>query len=85
MLSIPRGFQRSVNVHNIDDATFLDWVEATMLLAEQELSPTDIIEYLIEEQLYDDQDFASAYVLPRWSELKGRQGNRIINGHATKV
>lgn len=72
MLSIPRGFQRSVNAHNINNATFLDWVEATMLLAEQELSPTDIIEYLIEEQLYDDQDFASAYVLPRWSELEGR-------------
>ncbi len=72
MLSIPRGFQRSVNAHNIDDETFLDWVEATTLIAEEELSPTDIIEYLIEEQLYDDQDFASAYVSSRWADLKGR-------------
>ena len=72
MLSVPRGFQQSVQAHNIDDATFLDWVEATMLIAEEELSPADIIEYLIEEQLYNNQDFASEYVSSRWADLKGR-------------
>ena len=50
----------------------LDWVETTTLVAQEELSPTDIIECLIEEQLYDDQDFAAAFVLPGWAELKDR-------------
>ena len=72
MLSIPSGFQPSVKVHNINDETFLDWVEATTLIAEEELSPTNIIEYLIEEQLYENQDFASEYVSSRWADLKGR-------------
>ena len=74
MLSIPRGFQPSEKAHNIDNATFLDWVEATMLIAEEELSPTNIIDYLIEEQLYDydNQDFASEYVSSGWADLKGR-------------
>ena len=72
MLSIPRGFQRSVKAHNIRDATFLDWVEATTLIAEEELSPTNIVDFLIEEHLYDDEDFATEYVSYRWSDLESR-------------
>ena len=72
MLSIPRGFRRSVKAHNIHSPTFLDWVEATTLIAEEELSPTNIVEYLIEEQLYDDEDFATEYVSFGWVDLKSR-------------
>ena len=72
MLSIPRGFQRSVKAHNIHVATFLDWVEATALIAEEELSPTNVIEYLIEEQMYDNEDFAAEYVSYGWADLKYR-------------
>ena len=72
MLSIPKGFQRSVSAHNIDVATFLDWVETTTLVAQEELSPTDIIEYLIEEHLYDEQDFAAEFVSLQWVDLKTR-------------
>ena len=72
MLSIPRGFRRSVSEHNIDDETFLDWIETTTLIAEEELSPTDVVECLIEEQLYDDQDFASEFVSSGWADLRSR-------------
>ena len=80
MLSIPRGFRRSVMAHNIHDATFLDWVEATTLIAEEELSPSNIIAYLIEEQLYDNEDFATEYVSYRWSDLKNRLS--WLGGHS---
>ena len=72
MLSVPKGFQRSVKAHNINVETFLDWVETTSLIAQEELSPSDIIDYLIEEQLYDEQDFAAEFVLPNWAALEAR-------------
>ena len=72
MLSIPSGFRRSISAHNIDVSTFLDWIEATVLIDERELSPTDIVECLIEEQLYENQDFASEYVSAGWADVKTR-------------
>ena len=72
MLSLPHGFRRSVRAHNIDRATFLDWVETTTLVAEEELSPTDIIDFLLEEQVYEEQDFAAELVSAMWSDIKGR-------------
>ena len=72
MLSIPKGFQPSVKKHNIDDATFLDWVETTALVVQEELSQSEIIECLIEEQCYVVQDFAAEYVSLRWADLEDR-------------
>ncbi len=80
MLSIPRGFRPSASAHNIDDATFLDWVETTILIQEEELSPTNIVECLIEEQLYYDEDFATEYVSERWSDLRRRLS--WLRGHS---
>lgn len=72
MLSLPGGIRRSVSVHNINAGVYLDWLEGTVLLDEDELSQTDIVGYLIEEQIYDDQDFALEFVLPSWSLLERR-------------
>ena len=72
MLNLPRGFRRSVNVHNTSHDVFCDWLETTVLLEEEELSQTDVIGFLMEEQIYDNQDFASEFVLPQWTELKRR-------------
>ena len=72
MLSIPSGFNPSVSAHNIRDATFLDWVETTTLIEQEELSPTDIVDCLVEEQLYEDQGFASEYVMLKWDDLRVR-------------
>ena len=72
MLRLPRKFQRSVGAHNINYEIFLDWLEATLLLDENELSQTDIVDYLIEEQLYVDQGFAWEYVTLQWAELMRR-------------
>ena len=72
MLSIPNGFRRSESAHNIDHETFLDWVETTTLISEDELSPTDIVDFLIEEQLYDDQTFATDFVSSGWDDIRRR-------------
>lgn len=72
MLSIPKGFRRSVSSHNIDVATFLDWIETTMLVAQEELSPADTIEFLIQEQIYDSQDLAAEFVSQGWADLETR-------------
>ena len=72
ILKPSHGFKRSVSSHNIIAETFLDWLEATSLFAEEEFSHTDIVDYLVEEQLYDSQDFASEFVSLSWTELQRR-------------
>ena len=72
MLSHPNGFHRSINSHNIDEATFLDWLEAGNLFADEELSQSDVVDYLMEEQLYDEQEFAAEFVIWAWSEIARR-------------
>ena len=42
------------------------------MIAEEELSPTNVIECLIEEQMYDHEDFAAEYVSYGWADLKYR-------------
>ena len=53
--------------------TFLDWLEANVLFLEIELSQTEVIDYLVEEQLYVERDFASEFVTQAWDIIKRRQ------------
>jgi hypothetical protein len=74
MLRLPtKGFSRSINVHNSRLDVACDWLEGSVLFAEDRISTTDVIDVLIEEQMYDDQDFASEFVDNIWSELKRRE------------
>jgi hypothetical protein len=72
MLSHPRDFLRSIQGHNNDNSLFLDWLESTSLFLEEELSQTDIVDHLVEEQFYEDQSVASEFVSSEWSSLKQR-------------
>ena len=72
MIRNPRGFNRSVSQHNIDFEAFLDWLEATAIFLGEELSQTDVVDYLVEEHLYDDQNFASTFVSFGWTEVERR-------------
>ena len=72
MLSHPSGFLQSVRERNIEDSLFLDWLEATNLFLEEELSQTAVVDYLLQEQVFEDQDSASEYVLAAWSALEQR-------------
>lgn len=72
MLSHPTDFPRSVQAGNIDNSLFLDWLETSSLFLEEDLSQTDIVDYLVEEQLLEFQTDASDYVLSAWDALTQR-------------
>jgi hypothetical protein len=67
------GFAKSVNADNVDLDVFCDWVEANLLFDEDQLSKSDLIDTLCDENLYEDQDMASVKVDDAWTELRRRQ------------
>lgn len=73
MLALPnKGMARSVNVHNIDLNILCDWIEASVVFEDTELSKSDVIDVLIEEQVYSDQAFAAAIVENAWAVISRR-------------
>ncbi|TKJ37868.1 MAG: hypothetical protein CEE38_07325 [Planctomycetes bacterium B3_Pla] len=74
MLSLPTtGISRSISTHNVDLDTICDWIEATVLFDEEELSQSDICDTLIEENIYENQDMAFYIISSAWSEIRKRQ------------
>ena len=75
MLVVPTsGFARSINVHNIKLEIFCDWIEASILFSEYDiLSTTDVVDALVEGEIYASQDFAREMVDNGWRELERRQ------------
>ena len=73
MLSLPTaGVRRSVEAHNSDLFAFCDWVEACVLFDEKELSTTDIVDLMLEEEIYASQDFAREFIADVWGEIRRR-------------
>ena len=72
MLSHPNDFLLSVRERDIEGSLFLDWLEATCMFLKEELSQTDIVDHLVQEQIFEEQGGASEFVLAAWSALKGR-------------
>ena len=72
MLSHPRGFLHSAREHNIEGSLFLDWLEATNMFLEEELSQTDVVDHLVQEQIIEDPDGASEFVLSAWAAIAQR-------------
>jgi len=74
MLSLPRHVNRSVTKHNSRFEVFCDWLEASVLLDDGELSQSDVVDTLVEEHIYDgaNPDFCSEYVTSAWKELRRR-------------
>ncbi len=76
MLLLPsKGISISKNAHNIDLEILCDWIEGSILFCGDniELSQIDIFDYLHEENIYEEQDFAFEIIESAWSELKRRQ------------
>lgn len=74
MLSIPtRGISRSVDAHNVKLDVLCDWIEASVLFVDGELSPINVVDTLTEEYIYAKQDMASRMVGDAWAELRRRQ------------
>jgi hypothetical protein len=74
MLPLPEtGVRVSRAAHNCDLQLFCDWIEGCLLFKnETRLSRTDIIDVLCEEEIYDDQSFASNWLDDVWRELERR-------------
>ncbi len=70
MLRHPAGFLQSVRDQNT--SVFLDWLEATNLFLEEELSQTVVVDHLMQEQIFQDQDSAYTFVAAAWSALDRR-------------
>lgn len=76
MLRLPEtGIRASRTVHNCDLQLFCDWVEGCLLFAgDSRISRTDILDILEEEDIYNDQEFANAWLDNVWNELERRRG-----------
>jgi hypothetical protein len=73
VLSLPtHGARRSEEKHNSDLLLMVDWVEACVLFDQLEVSTTDVVDDLIEEEIYDSQDYAREFVANIWDELRRR-------------
>jgi hypothetical protein len=73
MLGLPeRGIAVSVNSHNSVLSVVCDWVEASILFDDEELSKADVTDVLMENGIYSDQDFARQFVDNIWNVLRAR-------------
>jgi hypothetical protein len=92
VLDLPTcGFARSVQQHNVKLVAVCDWVEASVLFGERDVSHTDVADVLHENNVYAEQDFARVMVADAWIELHRRseslgegspfdvQGSRVVH------
>jgi hypothetical protein len=69
-----RGMARSIKAHNISLDVFCDWLEGNVLFQDDvELSAVDVVDWLVEEEIYDSQDHAWQLVFDALRELRRRQ------------
>lgn len=79
MIVIPtRGMARSVQAHNVSLDVLAEWIEASVLFTDDELSRTDVCDRLVEEEKYESQDFAKIIVNEAWDEISRRE--RLCTG-----
>ena len=79
MIVIPnRGMARSVKKHRVNFEFLTEWIEASVLFTDDELSRADVCDRLVEEQKYDSQDFAKEIVNAAWDEIERRE--RLCSG-----
>lgn len=81
MLALPdKGMRPSVHTHNVDLSVLCDWIEASVVFDDNELSKSDVIDVLVEEQVYvsseahSAQAFASERVDDAWAIIASRAG-----------
>lgn len=70
MYSLPEnGVSPSVKKHNCSLFSVADWIMASCLFLEKEISKSDVSDVLIEDQVYSDQDFCSQFIDNLWLNI----------------
>lgn len=69
----PKGFARSVNVHNVRLDILVEWIEGSIAFSEEGFAQSHIVDVLCENNVYVEQDFASELLDDAWLELNRRQ------------
>ena len=75
MLALPdNGMARSIDEHNIRLDILCDWIEGSILFDENEdeFSVMDVVDVLIDENIYQEQEFARNIVNDAWNEMERR-------------
>ena len=73
MLRTPsKGLQPSKNRHRCRVDVMADWIEGSALLTQTRIAKSDIVDRLIEEQVYKCEDFAWEFIADIWSDLRYR-------------
>src|SRR5262245_53494310 len=81
MLRLPReGFQLSANQHNSSLDSLVEWVEGSITFADDRMTQTDVVDILIEEEVYRSQDFAREWVETAWQEIARRR--RVLGSYS---
>jgi len=73
MIILPStGIPKSVTKHNCRLNVLCDWIETSVMLHDEELSMANVIDTLLEEERYEDSNFASEIVEDAWCEVTRR-------------
>ena len=73
MIAVPTcGMTRLVTVNRIDPNVLADWIEASVMFQDEELSQAAVSDRLIEEEVCRSQDLAQEIVSDAWRELERR-------------
>jgi hypothetical protein len=73
MIPLTRGFKRSINAHNIELDVLSDWMEASALFVDRpQLPVSEMVDFLIQEEIYDEQSFCWERIDEGLAELRRR-------------
>jgi len=65
-----KGISPSRTVHNCDKIAVADWILASALFGEEDVSRTDVLDALMESQAYSDQKFCQEFIADVWRLLE---------------
>ncbi len=73
MLAVPEtGMGWSVDAHNVDRGKLCDWIEASIVFDSPRITKNDVVDALIENNIYESQDKASEIVTEAWATVSTR-------------
>ena len=73
MLDMPnKGFAVSISKHNVELDCMCDWIEGCITFAIDTLSVSEIVDSLVEHNIYRNQDFAKEHIGNAFTELSRR-------------